>query len=73
MQRRRFMALLGGAATWPLVASTQPATMPVIGFLGGGSPETNANLVAEFRQGLAGESGYIKGLNVCIGCRFGGE
>jgi putative tryptophan/tyrosine transport system substrate-binding protein len=63
-RRREFIAGLGGAAAWPLVAEAQ---QPAIGFLGTG-PSTTHNAAA-FQQGL-GEQGYIGGQNVEILFRY---
>jgi putative ABC transport system substrate-binding protein len=63
MRRREFIAGLGSAAAWPVVARAQQPAMPVIGFVNSGSAG-NLNL-AEFRRGL-GETGYVEGQNVRV-------
>jgi putative ABC transport system substrate-binding protein len=68
MRRREFVGLLGSAVAWPLAARTQPAAMPVIGFLHAGSLEENTKRLAAFRKGL-GDAGFVEGQNVAIECK----
>jgi putative tryptophan/tyrosine transport system substrate-binding protein len=63
MRRRDFIAGLGTAAAWPLVARAQQTTIPVIGFLGIGQPI--ASNLAGLRKGL-GETGFTEGYNVAM-------
>ena len=62
MKRRKFITLLGGAATWPLTARAQQPKVPTIGALviGNINPE---QFWREFRQGLH-DLGYVEGQNI---------
>jgi putative ABC transport system substrate-binding protein len=65
MRRREFIAVLGSAAAWPVVARAQQPGMPVIGFLNSGAPEQFADRGAAFRSGLP-KTGFVEGRNVVI-------
>jgi putative ABC transport system substrate-binding protein len=67
MRRREFIAGLGSAAAWPVVARAQQATMPVVGFLS--ANDDSKFLIVPFLQGLK-ESGYVEGQNVAVEYRY---
>jgi putative tryptophan/tyrosine transport system substrate-binding protein len=62
MRRREFIAGLGSAAAWPVVARAQRSEMPVVGWLNP-VPGTTELYLPAFNQGLA-ETGFIVGRNV---------
>jgi putative ABC transport system substrate-binding protein len=70
MRRRAFIAGLGGAATWTVVARAQQPAVPVIGFLSALSAELDyRDLIVPILQGLK-EAGYVEGQNVAIEYRY---
>ena len=69
LKRREFIAVVGGAAVWPLAARAQQSAVPVIGYVGTGSRESDAFRLPSFHQGLS-ESGYVEGRNLSIEYRW---
>src|SRR5262249_43401894 len=66
MRRRDFIAGLGCAAAWPLVArAQQTGTGPLVGFLNSASPDTYRFNADSFQEGLA-RAGFVDGRNVRI-------
>jgi putative tryptophan/tyrosine transport system substrate-binding protein len=73
MRRREFIRLAGGAAAgWPFAARAQQpakdAAMPVLGYLGGPSPDGAPAYFAGLRQGLK-DAGFVEGQNITIDYR----
>jgi putative ABC transport system substrate-binding protein len=71
MRRREFIAVLGGAAAWPLAGHGQPERIRRVGVLMAFAPadlETRAEVTA-FAQAL-GRFGWVEGTNIHIDYRF---
>jgi putative ABC transport system substrate-binding protein len=70
LQRRKFIAALGGAAAWPLAArAQQPAKVARIGFLSLGPASVWSSRVEALRAGLR-DLGWVEGKNVVIEFRW---
>jgi putative tryptophan/tyrosine transport system substrate-binding protein len=71
MKRRELLLLLSGAMTAPAALCAQQRTVPIIGWLGHGSPRAGGGpyVLAAFRQSL-GEAGFVEGHNVAIEYRW---
>jgi ABC-type uncharacterized transport system substrate-binding protein len=74
MRRRKFIALLGAAATWPLAARAQQGErmrrIGVLNYLATDDPDSSPR-VAAFAQALRG-LGWLDGRNIQIDYRWGG-
>jgi putative ABC transport system substrate-binding protein len=70
MRRRTFIAGLGSAAAWPVVARAQQSAIPVIGYLSPQSADDDfKNITVPFLQGLK-ETGHVEGQNVAVEYRY---
>src|SRR5262245_46574780 len=71
IERRKFLATLGGAAmAWPVAArAQQTAKLPIIGLVGGAIPSTQGVWIAAFVQRLR-ELGWLENRTVAIEVRW---
>src|SRR5439155_26434770 len=66
MKRRQFIAMIGGAAAWPMAARGQQRAMPLIGYLSTGwASDGIPKFAAGFQQGLK-ETGLVEGRDYAI-------
>jgi ABC-2 type transport system permease protein len=66
IERRKFLATLGGAAAWPIAArAQQPAKLPTIGLLVPGTPASHGQWFAVLVQRLR-ELGWIEGVRAAF-------
>jgi putative tryptophan/tyrosine transport system substrate-binding protein len=64
MQRREFIAGLGGTVAWPIAARAQ-AAIPLVGTLRVTTAAGSEHFLAGLRQGLV-ETGFVEGHDVTI-------
>jgi putative tryptophan/tyrosine transport system substrate-binding protein len=69
MKRREFITLLGGAATWPIVARAQHQKAPRIGYLFSFTEPEGQHLWDACREGLR-DLGYVEGRNIALEPRW---
>jgi putative ABC transport system substrate-binding protein len=69
MRRREFIAGLGSAAAWPVLARAQQPIMPVVGFLLSQSADDYKIEIAAFLQTLK-EAGFVAGQTVAVEYRY---
>src|SRR5262245_38960258 len=69
IERRKFLATLGGAVTWPLAARAQQSSSALIGFLNAGAAGILKREIDAFRDGLR-NLGHVEGRNVRLEYRF---
>jgi ABC-type uncharacterized transport system substrate-binding protein len=66
IDRRKFLATLGGAAAWPLTVNAQQRErMRRIGILWSSPPSANVERLQAFRQGLR-DAGYVEGRDLVL-------
>jgi putative tryptophan/tyrosine transport system substrate-binding protein len=65
VKRRTFIAGLGSAAAWPVVARAQQRSVPVIGYLNIQFADNYKFVTVPFLQSLR-EAGFVDGQNVAI-------
>src|SRR6478609_10732752 len=68
--RREVITMLGGLATWPIVARAEQASrLPTIGLLGSSTPSAWAPWTTAFQQRLR-ELGWTEGRSIAIEYRW---
>src|SRR5262249_41965482 len=69
MRRREFIKIVGGAATWPLMATAQQPTRPVFGILLVFSQEAGRTFTEPLRAYMQA-LGYVEGRNISFDVRY---